>query len=117
VINLHVADANRMKRFKRGMQAAVIAPIAALMLSFPASAQSHPNESVYRYRVKDHVLQAPWYSYPEGRERGQWNCFDDTSKMAVPCSFVIGSLEEFRYVFQRDLRKLRFIDVPAGALY
>ena len=35
--NLHVADANRMKRFERRMQAAVIAPIAACFLTQAAS--------------------------------------------------------------------------------
>ena len=91
----------------------VITLVVALMLSLPAAAQTHPNETIYRYRVKDGVLQAPWQAYPEGRERARWDCFDGQSGRTIDCSLASGSLERFPYIF-----RYRYLDDRStGGIY
>jgi hypothetical protein len=91
--------------------------IATLLSPCSASAQSHPDDSVYRYRVRDYALQAPWHSYPDRTERAQWQCFNDATKLVVDCDVATEPLQGFRYIFQRDLGKLRHLKQVPGGLY
>ena len=93
---------------------ATLAGLVAAIVATPVCAQMHPNESIYRYRVKDYVLQGPWHSYPEERERSQWDCFDDATKRAIDCARAAVSLDRFRYIF-----RLRYLDdrQPTGGLW
>jgi hypothetical protein len=79
----------------------------ALMLSSPASAQIHPNETIYRYRVKDYALQSPFASYPEGKDAREWDCYNEKTGRAIDCSLATGPLSSFRYIF-----RLRYLDGP-----
>ena len=100
------------------------------LLAFPwllsaASAQtlrdeSHPDENVFQYRVKNYVVQRPWDSYPQGREAEQWECFDDETKAVVNCFAADRAMERFRYIYKRLARTMRPPERPlsrSGGLY
>jgi hypothetical protein len=74
--------------------------------------ESHPDENVFQYRVKNYVVQRPWDSYPTSQEAEQWECFDDATKVAVNCFAAGGSRERFRHIYKRLVRTMRPPDGP-----
>jgi hypothetical protein len=101
-----------------------LSPLAVGLLVFPLMLSavfaqalrddSHPDENVFQYRVKNYVVQRPWDSYPTGREAEQWECFDDATKAAVNCFAAGGAMERFRHIYKQLARTMRPPDGPAA---
>jgi hypothetical protein len=71
--------------------------LSQIVFATTALAQVHPDETRYEYAVKGSVG-----TYPDERERVNWECFDSRSKMSIACSFVRGALiEKYDYVYKR----------------
>lgn len=81
--------------------------LALLILAFSlltqphgAQAQSHPDYSRFEYRYIDGAFVAPYDSFPVGKERSQWKCYDGENKRTMNCTFVHRGFERFQYIFR-----------------
>jgi hypothetical protein len=43
---------------------------------------------------------SPYRSFPQGVERGRWQCYDGRTGETLNCTFVRGGFEHFEYVFR-----------------
>jgi hypothetical protein len=43
---------------------------------------------------------APYRAYPQGVERGRWQCYDGKTGETLNCTFVRGGFEHFKYIFR-----------------
>lgn len=67
-----------------------------------ARAEDHPDYSKYQYRVVNGAVQGPWWSYPTGREKSGWTCFDKESQIRIDCSYIEDfDIWGFEFVFRR----------------
>jgi hypothetical protein len=60
----------------------------------------HPNLSRYEYLYSDGAFVAPYRTFPRGREREGWQCYDKAAGRAFDCTFVRGGFEHFQYIFR-----------------
>jgi len=77
----------------------VIATIAYL-LTASCSAPQHPDWSRYEYRYMDGQFVAPYRDFPEGRERGEWQCYDGKIHRAFDCTFVHGGWDQYQFIYR-----------------
>lgn len=70
-------------------------------LSVGCSPADHPDEFRFEYRYMNGAFVAPYTSFPEGRERGEWQCFDGKTKATFDCTFVRGGWEHYQYIFRK----------------
>jgi hypothetical protein len=61
----------------------------------------HPDPSRYEYRYMDGTFVAPYTDFPEGRERGEWQCFDGKTQTTFDCTFVRGGWDQYKYIFRK----------------
>lgn len=73
-----------------------LAIVAGFFVPAAFAAENHPNFSKYEYAVVDYRG-----TQPVGADRIQWSCWDDKIRTWLNCSFVKGSLSEFRFVYRR----------------
>ena len=80
-----------------------LTPLAVLvcLLILGCSASEHPDMSRYEYRYMDGGFVAPYTTFPEGRERGEWQCFDEKTRATFDCTFVRGGWEQYKYIFRK----------------
>jgi hypothetical protein len=72
-----------------------------------AIAQTHPNDELFEYRVRNHAPQGPWYSLPTGKEKVDWECTDE-STVSINCGFIRTDLSEFQYIYRRKKKSSGF---------
>ena len=72
-------------------------PFVGALVAFatPALSDQHPDEQRFEYMIKD--FQG---AEPDIHERIKWECWDDTAKLSISCSFIRGSLRKFRHVYR-----------------
>jgi hypothetical protein len=99
----------------KGSFVALIGTVLIAASSTEAFAQKHPNEQLFEYRIKNYTPQGPWYSLPTGKEKGDWECTDE-STASINCSFIRTDLSEFQYIYKRkstnSRNDLRLFTVP-----
>jgi hypothetical protein len=61
---------------------------------------SHPDPSRYEYLYMNGAFIAPYKNFPEGLERGKWQCYDGKTRTTFNCTFVRGGFEHFQYIFR-----------------
>ena len=61
----------------------------------------HPDFARFEYLYMNGAFVAPYKTFPVGRERESWQCFDQKSGKAYDCTFVRGGFEHFQYVFRQ----------------
>jgi hypothetical protein len=91
-----------------------LAVVMLALSSASASAQVHPNDTLFEYRVRNHILQGPWYSLPTGKEKGDWECTDQ-STVSINCSFIRTDLSEFEQIYRKKKSFSGFEDVLRNA--
>jgi hypothetical protein len=74
--------------------------IAALLLVGGCFEAQHPDKSKYEYLYMNGSFQPPYNSFPQGRERGGWHCFDKKTQTAFDCTMVRGGWEHFQYIYR-----------------
>jgi hypothetical protein len=76
--------------------------IVAFLLMSPelVTAQEHPDYDRYEYRYIDGRFIPPYFSFPAGMEKGEWECFDPINTAVIQCSFIEGDLSGFKYIFK-----------------
>ena len=82
------------------MMRSVIFGIAILMPATDCFAQTHPDAKKYEYLYMNGQFVAPYSSFPEGRERSNWKCFDGKTQSVFDCTFVRGGFNKFQYIFR-----------------
>lgn len=65
-----------------------------------ARADLHPDHSRFEYRYINGAFIAPYRSFPEGRERSEWRCYEMATKRTVACTFIHRGFERFQYIFR-----------------
>ena len=65
-----------------------------------ALAQQHPDTTRFEYLYIDGAFVPPHRSFPQGRERADWQCHDRTTQKTFSCTFVRGGFERFQYIFR-----------------
>lgn len=76
------------------------AAVTACLFTDFARAQVHPDPSRYEYLYASGRFVEPYNSFPSGRERSLWKCFDAKSQVTFDCTFVRGGFEQFKYIFR-----------------
>lgn len=78
----------------------VLATITCL-LAGACSESDHPDYSRYEYRYVNGNFANPYKTFPEGRERGDWQCYDGKVKRAFDCTFVRDGWDQFQFIYRR----------------
>ncbi len=78
------------------------ATLVALLACLPASEclAQHPDPSRFEYLWVNGNFVPPYKAFPEGRERGEWQCVDPKTQINFNCTFVRGGFERFQYIFR-----------------
>ena len=80
----------------------VLCAALALTASLLAGCKDdHPNWSRYEYRYANGQFVPPYETFPSGRERADWECFDGKTRRAFECTFVRGGWEEYQFIYRR----------------
>ena len=74
--------------------------LIAYLLVGGCSGSDHPDRTRYEYLYIDGTFQAPYQSFPQGMERGNWKCFDKKDQMEFNCAMVRGGWEHFQYIYR-----------------
>jgi hypothetical protein len=87
------------------MKLSIVRSELFLLIAFfiPAAncfAQSHPDPQRYEYLFMDGQFVLPHTSFPQGRERSSWKCFDGSTKKVFDCTFVRGGFDGFQYIYR-----------------
>jgi hypothetical protein len=75
--------------------------IIACLWTTACSGPEHPDPSRYEYRYINGAFVTPYSDFPEGRERGEWLCFDGKTKTAFDCTFVHGGWDQYKYIYRK----------------
>jgi hypothetical protein len=60
----------------------------------------HPDMVRYEYLYMNGAFVSPYRVFPEGVERGRWQCYDGTTRETLNCTFVRGGFDHFQYIFR-----------------
>jgi hypothetical protein len=63
-------------------------------------AQVHPDHARYEYLFMNGNFVAPYTTFPSGRDRGLWKCYDGKTKITFDCTFVRGGFDQFQFIFR-----------------
>jgi hypothetical protein len=63
-------------------------------------AQTHPDAMRYEYLYMNGTFVAPHKSFPTGRERSLWKCYDAKTNTTFECTFVRGGFDQFQFIFR-----------------
>jgi hypothetical protein len=83
-----------MRIIQHGYVALALAPLLG------CSQAGHPDLSRYEYMYSDGAFVAPHKSFPSGRAREGWQCYDKEAGRAFDCTFVRGGFQHFQYIFR-----------------
>jgi hypothetical protein len=61
----------------------------------------HPDPARYEYLYINGIFQSGYTSFPSGRERENWTCFDGKLRRAFDCTMVRGGWEQFEYIYRK----------------
>jgi hypothetical protein len=61
----------------------------------------HPDFSRYEYRYVNGSFVPPYDSFPDGRERGDWQCYDPKFERAFDCTFVHSGWDHYQFIFRK----------------
>jgi hypothetical protein len=61
---------------------------------------THPDTARYEYLYIDGAFVSPYRAFPQGVERGRWQCYDGKTRETLNCTFVRGGFEHFQYIFR-----------------
>jgi hypothetical protein len=73
---------------------------AVCLLTSACFGPTHPDTARYEYLYMDGAFVAPYKTYPQGVERGRWQCYDGKTGETLNCTFVRGGFEHFKYIFR-----------------
>jgi hypothetical protein len=82
------------------VRSAAVAALIAL-LAGGCSAPEHPDPSRYEYRYMNGDFAAPYTAFPDGRERGEWQCYDANVKRAFDCTYVTRGWDRYQFIFRK----------------
>jgi hypothetical protein len=82
------------------VRSAAVAVLAALPAA-ACSAPAHPDPSHYEYRYMNGEFVPPYDSFPDGRERADWQCYDARVKRAFDCTFVRQGWDQYQFIFRK----------------
>ena len=74
--------------------------ICAVCLLTSACFGSHPDTARYEYLYMNGAFVMPHKTFPQGVDRGNWQCYDGRTGETLSCTFVRGGFEHFQYVFR-----------------
>ena len=74
--------------------------IAFLVPATNCDAQAHPDRARYEYLFMNGEFVPPYTSFPQGRDRSNWKCFDGNVKKVFDCTFVRGGFDGFQYIYR-----------------
>ena len=86
-----------------GKSPTVVSALFGLASFLPAAhgaAQEHPDTTRYEYLYMNGQFVSPYTSFPAGRDRSQWKCFDGSAKKVFDCTFVRSGFGEFQYIYR-----------------
>src|SRR5262249_43163019 len=78
-------------------------PIVLSIFSLLTSAcfgPTHPDTARYEYLYMNGAFVSPYKAFPQGVERGRWQCYDGKTGETLNCTFVRGGFEHFKYIFR-----------------
>jgi hypothetical protein len=61
---------------------------------------AHPDTARYEYLYMNGAFVSPHKTFPQGVERGRWQCFDGKTGETLNCTFVRGGFDHFQYIFR-----------------
>jgi hypothetical protein len=61
---------------------------------------SHPDPARYEYLYMNGAFVSPYKAFPQGVERGRWQCYDGKTGETLNCTFVRGGFDHFQYIFR-----------------
>jgi hypothetical protein len=73
---------------------------AVCLLTGACFGSGHPDTARYEYLYMNGALVAPYRAFPQGVERGRWQCYDGKTGETLNCTFVRGGFEHFEYIFR-----------------
>jgi hypothetical protein len=85
-------------RLDWGLRRPMLGALACLALT--ACGSEHPDPERYEYLYMDGAFVAPYKAFPEGLERGKWQCYDAKTRATFSCTFVRGGFQHFQYIFR-----------------
>src|SRR5262249_18704400 len=69
-------------------------------LTTPFYGPSHPDTARYEYLYMNGAFVSPYKAFPQGVERGRWQCYDGKTGETLNCTFVRGGFDHFQYIFR-----------------
>ena len=78
----------------------ILACAALCFLTSGCFGPSHPDTARYEYLYINCAFVAPYKAFPQGVERGRWQCYDGKTGETLNCTFVRGGFEHFQYIFR-----------------
>jgi hypothetical protein len=60
----------------------------------------HPDTARYEYLYMNGAFVSPYAAFPQGVERGRWQCYDGKTRETLNCTFVRGGFDRFQYIFR-----------------
>jgi len=73
---------------------------AVCLLTGGCFGPEHPDAKRYEYLYMNGAFVAPYREFPQGVERGRWQCYDGRTGETLNCTFVRGGFEHFEYIFR-----------------
>jgi hypothetical protein len=61
---------------------------------------THPDIARYEYLYMNGAFVSPYKAFPQGVERGRWQCYDGKTGETLNCTFVRAGFEHFQYIFR-----------------
>jgi hypothetical protein len=84
----------------RGAFSPGLLAVAVCLLTGGCFGSDHPDTKRYEYLYMNGAFVSPYRSFPQGVERGRWQCYDGRTGETLNCTFVRGGFEHFEYVFR-----------------
>lgn len=91
-----VQETSMLQRYCRPL----LPSAALLLLTSACFGPTHPDTARYEYLYMDGAFVSPYRSFPQGVERGRWQCYDGKTGETLNCTFVRGGFEHFQYIFR-----------------
>lgn len=73
---------------------------AVCLMASACFGPTHPDTARYEYLYMNGAFVAPYKAFPQGVERGRWQCYDGKTGETLNCTFVRGGFDHFQYIFR-----------------
>jgi hypothetical protein len=73
---------------------------ALSLLTSACFGPGHPDTARYEYLYMNGAFVSPHKAFPQGVERGRWQCYDGKTGETLNCTFVRGGFDHFQYIFR-----------------